>query len=81
VHLILASNEPGRAYSALVLALGAVTMGVKCKIYCTMNALEIVKKGGAAKINMLGAPPWINIFMMQLMLAFKLLCVDRQRKC
>jgi peroxiredoxin family protein len=46
VHLVLASNEPGRAYSALVLALGSVTMGVKCKIYCTINALEIVKKGG-----------------------------------
>jgi len=57
VHIVLLSNEPGRAYSALVLALGSVTMGAKCKLYCTMNALDIVKKGGAAKITMPGAPP------------------------
>lgn len=57
VHLILVSNEPGRAYSAFVLALGAVAMGAKCKIYCTMGGLDIIKKGGAAKIQMVGAPP------------------------
>lgn len=57
VHLVLASNDAGRAYSAFVLALGAVTMGAKCKLYCTMNALEILKKGGASKITMPGAPP------------------------
>ena len=56
VHIVLISNEPGRAYSALVLALGTVTMGAKCKLYCTMNGLEIVKKGGATRITMPGAP-------------------------
>jgi peroxiredoxin family protein len=43
VHLVLVSNEPGRAYSAFVLALGAVAMGAKCKIYCTMGGLDIIK--------------------------------------
>lgn len=57
VHLVLASNEPGRVYSALVLALGTVTMGAKCKLYCTMGALDIVKKGGASNITMPGVPP------------------------
>ena len=57
VHLVLASNDPGRAYSALVLALGSATMGVKCKLYCTMGALDIVKKGGASKITIAGLPP------------------------
>jgi predicted peroxiredoxin len=57
VHLVLVSNDPGRAYSAFVLALGAVAMGAKCKIYCTMGGLDIIKKGGAAKIQMVGAPP------------------------
>ena len=56
VHLVLASNDPGRAYSALVLALGTVTMGAKCKLYCTMGALDLIKKGGASKITMPGAP-------------------------
>jgi predicted peroxiredoxin len=57
VHLVLASNDPGRAYSALVLALGTATMGAKCKLYCTMGALDLVKKGGASNITMPGAPP------------------------
>jgi predicted peroxiredoxin len=56
VHIVLLTNEPGRAYSALVLALGSVTMGAKCKLYCTMGGLEVVKKGGASKITMPGAP-------------------------
>lgn len=57
VHLVLVSNEPGRAYSAFVLALGAIAMGAKCKVYCTMAGLDIVKKGGASKIQIMGAPP------------------------
>ena len=57
VHIVLITNDPGRAYSAFVLALGAVAMGAKCKIYCTMAGLDIVKKGGAAGIQMKGAPP------------------------
>jgi predicted peroxiredoxin len=56
VHLVLASNDPARAYSAFVLALGSVTMGAKCKLYCTMGALDLIKKGGASKITMPGAP-------------------------
>lgn len=31
-------------------------MGVKCKLYCTMGGLDVVKKGGASKITMPGAP-------------------------
>lgn len=57
VHLVLASNDPGRAYSSLVLALGAIAMGAKCKLNCTMGALDIVRKGGASKIVMPGVPP------------------------
>ena len=30
-------------------------MGAKCKLYWTMNGLEIVKKGGASKITMPGS--------------------------
>lgn len=57
VHLVLASNAPGRAYSSLILALGTVAMGAKCKLYFTMGALDIIKKGGASKIVMPGVPP------------------------
>jgi len=57
VHLVLASDDVGRAYSAFVLALGSAAMGIKCKLYCTMNALNIVKKGGASRFTIPGAPP------------------------
>ncbi len=57
VHIVLVSKDPNRAYPAFVLALGSVAMGAKCKVYCTMDALEIVKKGGASKITLAGAPP------------------------
>lgn len=57
VHIVLLSNDSGRAYSALVLALGSVTMGCKCKLYCTMGGLDIIKKGNANNITMPGAPP------------------------
>lgn len=57
VHIVLVSNDPNRAYPALTLALGAVTMGAKCKLYCTMSGLDIVKKGGSSKITMPGTPP------------------------
>jgi len=57
VHIVLVTNDPNRAYPALILALGTVTMGAKCKLYCTMSGLEIVKRGGSSKITMPGAPP------------------------
>ena len=37
VHIVLVSNDPNRAYPALILALGTITMGAKCKVYCTMS--------------------------------------------
>lgn len=57
VHIVLLSNDPSRAYSAFVLALGSVTMGTRCKLYCTMQALDIVKKRGADNIKMEDMPP------------------------
>ena len=57
VHIVLVSNDPNRAYPALILALGTITMGAKCKLYCTMSVLDVVKRGGASKITMPGAPP------------------------
>ena len=57
VHIVLVSNDPNRAYPALILALGTITMEAKCKLYCTMSGLDVVKRGGASKITMPGAPP------------------------
>lgn len=57
VHIVLVTNDPNRAYPALILALGTVTMGARCKLYCTMSGLDIVKRGGSSKITMPGAPP------------------------
>jgi predicted peroxiredoxin len=57
VHIVLVSNDPNRAYPTLILALGTITMGAKCKLYCTMSGSDVVKIGGASKITMPGAPP------------------------
>lgn len=57
VHIVLVSNDPNRAYPALILALGTITMGAKCKLYCTMSGLDVVKRGGASKMTMPGAHP------------------------
>jgi predicted peroxiredoxin len=57
VHIVLVSNDPNRAYPALILALGTITMGAKCKLYCTMSGLDVVRRGGASKMTMPGAPP------------------------
>lgn len=37
VHIVLVSNDPNRAYPAVIPALGTITMGAKCKVYCTMS--------------------------------------------
>jgi len=57
VHIVLLSNDPARAYPALMLALGAVAKGLKTEIYFAMKGLDIVRKGKAKKITMPGAPP------------------------
>ncbi len=57
IHIVLLSNEATRAYPAVQLALGAVAMGTKAKVYCTSAGLEVVRKGGADGIQMPGFPP------------------------
>jgi len=57
LHIVLLSNDPGRAYPAFSLAMGAIAMGTKAKIYATSNGLDVVVKGGADKIQMPGMPP------------------------
>lgn len=57
LHIVLLSKEPERAYPAIQLALGAVAMGNKAKVYCTSSGLEVVKKDGAKEIQLPGFPP------------------------
>jgi predicted peroxiredoxin len=57
VHLVLASNDPARVYPAFSIALGAVAMGGKASVYCTMGGLDAVKKEESGKILYPGMPP------------------------
>ncbi len=57
LHIVLLSNDPNRAYPALTLAMGAVAMGARAKVYCTMAGLDIVRKEGADKLGLPGMPP------------------------
>ncbi len=56
-HIVLLSSEPFRAYPAIQLAMGAVAMGAKAKVYCTSSGLDIVRKAAADEIQMSGYPP------------------------
>lgn len=56
LHIVLVTKDPERVYPAVMLALGAEAMGVKAFIYCTMSGWEVVKRDGAAKIQLPGYP-------------------------
>lgn len=56
LHIVLLSNDPNRAYPALTLALGAVAMGARARIYCTMAGLDLVRRGAADKLGLPGMP-------------------------
>ncbi len=57
LHIVLLSSDPPRAYPAIQLAMGAVAMGAKAKVYCTSDGLEVVRKGSADRVQMPGYPP------------------------
>lgn len=57
IHIVLVSDEPERVYPALTLILAATTFGAKSHLYCTMNGLDVFKKGSSKNISLAGMPP------------------------
>jgi len=57
IHIVIVSNDPERVYPAITLALGAISMGSKASLYCTMSGLDVIRKDAGERIKFPGMPP------------------------
>lgn len=61
------SDEPFKAFPPFMLASGGLAMDMEITFFFTLSGLNIIKKGGAEKIELAGAPKslpeFINIMM------------------
>ena len=62
--LIVHSGDMDKLYSALIIANGALSMGMEASLYFTFWGLERLKKGGLekgslSKMNLLGLGKWM----------------------
>jgi len=57
------SDEPTKAFPPFMLASGALTLDMEVNLFFTMKGLNIVKKGGAEKIALPGAPKTLPEFI------------------
>jgi predicted peroxiredoxin len=57
------SDEPQRAFPPFMLASGALAMDLEVMLFFTMNGLNIVRKGGAERIELKGAPKTLPEFL------------------
>ena len=61
--VFVGSDEPQKAFPPFMLGSGAIAMDMKLMLFFTMNGLNIVKKGGAEKIKLEGAPKSLPEFI------------------
>jgi predicted peroxiredoxin len=57
------SDEPQKAFPPFMLGSGALALDMELNLFFTMNGLNIVKKGGAEKIKLEGAPKTLPEFI------------------
>ncbi len=57
------SDEPQKAIPPFMLASGALALDMEVTMFFTMNGLNIVRKGGAEKIVLPGAPNTLPEFI------------------
>jgi predicted peroxiredoxin len=57
------SDDPERAFPPFMLGSGALAMEMELTLFFTMSGLNIVKKGGAEKIVLQGAPKTLPEFL------------------
>jgi len=57
------SDEPQKAFPPFMLGAGAIAMDMEVFMFFTMSGLNIVKKGGAEKIKLDGAPKSLDEFI------------------
>jgi len=64
VTMVLHSGDMDKVYSALIIGVGAVAMGMEASIYCTFWGLQRLTKGGLdkgplSKMHFLGLGKWM----------------------
>jgi predicted peroxiredoxin len=57
------SDEPQKAFPPFMLGSGAIAMDMELMLFFTMSGLNIVRKGGAEKIKLEGAPKTLPEFI------------------
>jgi predicted peroxiredoxin len=57
------SDEPQRAFPPFMLGSGALAMDTEVMLFFTMSGLNIVRRGGAEKITLAGAPKTLTEFI------------------
>ena len=57
------SDDPQKAFPPFMLGSGAIAMDTELMLFFTMSGLNIVKKGGAEKIKLEGAPKTLPQFI------------------
>ncbi len=63
VWIFCGSDEPEKAFPPFMLGSGAQALDMEVNLFFTMNGLNIVKKGGAEKIVLPGAPKTLPEFI------------------
>jgi len=57
------SDDPKKAFPPFMLGSGAIAMDMELMLFFTMDGLNIVRKGGAEKIQLEGAPKSLQEFI------------------
>lgn len=57
------SDDPQKAFPPFMLGSGALAMDMELTLFFTMSGLNIIRKGGAEKIVLSGAPKTITEFI------------------
>ncbi|MBZ5630242.1 MAG: DsrE/DsrF/DrsH-like family protein [Acidobacteriia bacterium] len=60
------SDEPQKAFPPFMLGSGALATDMELTLFFTMNGLNIIRKGGAEKITLPGAPLTLPQFIKKL---------------
>ena len=63
VWIFCGSDNPEKAFPPFMLASGALSLDMEVSLFFTMSGLNIVKRGGAEKITLKGAPKTLPEFI------------------
>ncbi len=61
--IFVGSDQPQKAFPPFMLGSGAIAMDMELMLFFTMDGLNIIRKGGAEKIQLEGAPKPLTEFI------------------